>query len=403
MEKANKVKGSIFFSIFVAMLGLMLIAPIMPPLIRELGLKAGHSGLIISLGSIMMAVMAPVWGKLSDKLGRKPVILAGFAGMTIACALFAAALYAGLQGVIQGGLLLGALIVTRSLIGGFIPAVLSSCQAYMGDITEGEERTKGMALISAANGLGLVFGPAIAGAFTLVGLLWPLYFGIVVSAVAFVIAWMSIPAARPVYRTETTEKLRLKNSGMTSYLFAGMGVMMAIVTLQVVGGFYFQDILDLSSGATARTVSFGLMAAGIAMLLVQVFQMKKLTWPPRRMIAVGAIFAVVGLLMFLLPGGLPLYYAAFFVFGAGAGLLMPGFMAGASLAAGAGKQGGAAGWVASMQGIAAIIAPLLMTGLYSVNLRIPFALSALLIAVSAAVLGLSRPDKKVALPEAEAS
>ncbi|MXO81515.1 MFS transporter, partial [Paenibacillus sp. OT2-17] len=74
----NRIKGSIFFSVFVAMLGLMLIAPIMPPLIRELGLRESHSGLIISLGSITMALMAPIWGNLSDAKGRKPVILLGF-------------------------------------------------------------------------------------------------------------------------------------------------------------------------------------------------------------------------------------------------------------------------------------------------------------------------------------
>ena len=163
----NRIRGSIFFSVFAAMLGLMLIAPIMPPLIRELGMKESHSGLIISLGSIMMAVMAPVWGRWSDIRGRKPVILIGFIGMSVSCALFALALYGGLNAWIGGGLLLTLLIVTRSLIGMFIPAVLSSAQAYMGDVTEGEERGSGMAIISAANGLGLVFGPAIAGAFTL--------------------------------------------------------------------------------------------------------------------------------------------------------------------------------------------------------------------------------------------
>lgn len=94
----------------------------------------------------------------------------------------------------QWGLLLVLLIVTRGLIGGFIPAVLSSSQAYMGDVTEGEERGSGMAIISAANGLGLVFGPAIAGAFTLIGLLWYLYFGIVIAAVAFVVSLLAIPA-----------------------------------------------------------------------------------------------------------------------------------------------------------------------------------------------------------------
>lgn len=381
----GRIKGSIFVSVFVAMLGLMLIAPIMPPLIRELGLKESHSGLIISLGSIMMAVMAPIWGRISDWVGRKPVILIGFAGMSVACALFSAAMYFGLRGSIVGIPLLGLLIVTRSLIGAFIPAVLSSCQAYMGDVTDGEERTRGMAIISAANGLGLVFGPAIAGAFTLIGLLWPLYFGILTSAAAFVIALVLIPAAPPV-RQEKSGHINWTMPQMMPYLFVGMAVMISIVTLQVIGGFYFQDRLLLSSDATARAVSFSLMCSGVAMLLVQILQMKVLNWPPRRMILIGALFGVAGLIALLGHGGMILYFTAFFVFGIGTGLLMPGFMAGASLAAGPDKQGDAAGMVAAMQGASAIIAPLLMTNVYRAGLHIPFVLSALLIAVSALLL-----------------
>lgn len=114
--------------------------------------------------------------------------------------------------------------------------------------------------------------------------------------------------------------------------------------------------------------------------------MKVLDWPPRRMILSGALFGVAGLVALLGHGGMTLYYTAFFVFGIGTGLLMPGFMAGASLAAGPGKQGDAAGMVAAMQEASAIIAPLLMTNVYRAGLHIPFVLSAVLIAVSALLL-----------------
>lgn len=382
----NRVKGSIFFSVFVAMLGLMLIAPIMPPLIRELGMKESHSGLIISLGSIMMAAMGPVWGRLSDVRGRKPVILIGFAGMAVSCLLFAAAMFSGLQGWVGGLPLLMTLIMTRSMIGAFIPAVLSSCQAYMGDVTEGKERSSGMAIISAANGLGLVFGPAIAGVFTLIGLLWPLYFGIVASIAAFAAALLLIPAAKPISQDKRA-KVSLFQPGLKLYLLAGLGTMIGIVTLQVIGGFYFQDRLALSPGATARVVSFGLMFSGAAMLLVQVIQMNWLKWQPHSMIMLGSLFAPAGMLLFLGPTSLPLYYFAFFLFGIGTGLLMPGFMAGASLAVGPEQQGGVAGLVAAVQGISAIIAPIASTMLYRLDLHIPFALvAAMIVLVAAAFL-----------------
>ena len=158
-----RIRLSIFFSVFVAMVGLMIIAPVMPPLIRELGLCETHSGLIISLGSIAMAVMAPVWGRRSDLLGRKPVILIGFLGMFVSYILFTLVMYAGLSKWISGTLLVVLLIVARAMVGLFIPAVPSSAQAYMADVTDEKGRSAGMALIGAANGLGLVLGPAIAG------------------------------------------------------------------------------------------------------------------------------------------------------------------------------------------------------------------------------------------------
>jgi len=376
----NRIKASIFFSVFAAMLGMMLIAPIMPPLIRELGLKESHSGIIISLGSVAMAMMAPVWGRLSDVKGRKPVILIGFIGMSVSCGLFALALYGGLHQWMSGGVLLTLLIITRSLVGAFIPAVLSSAQAYMGDVTDGEDRGSGMAVISAANGLGLVFGPAIAGAFTVIGLLWPLYFGIVIAIAAFLAALLLIPAVKPVIQ-EKPAKINPFQPGLRVYLMGGMVTMLAIVSLQVIGGFYFQDQLELESAATARMVSFGLMFSGAAMLIMQALQIRWLKWPPARMMVSGSAFVLIGIVLFLVLGSQAGYYAAFFVFGIGAGMMMPGFMAGASLSVRKEQQGGVAGMVAAIQGISAVVAPILTTTLYQVNARIPFMLLAILTAI----------------------
>jgi len=381
----HTIRGSIFFSVFVAMLGIMLIAPITPSLIRELGLKEIHSGILISTGSIMMAVMAPVWGNISDAKGRKPVILIGFIGMSISTLLLTITFYCGLNHWISGGLLLFLMIVTRSLVGMFIPAILTSSQAYMGDVTEGKERGKGMAIISAANGLGLIFGPAIAGVFTIFGLLWPLYFGIVISAVAFVVILLLMPATKPA-KNKDSAKVSPFQPGLRIYLFAALVTMIGIVTIQVIGGFYLQDQLNLSSEKLARIVSFGLMLTGMAMLIAQIVQTKWLKWESRPMILLGSLILVVSMVVFLLTVSLPFYYLAFFLFGTGAGLMMPGFMAGASLSVNNEQQGAAAGLVAAMQGISAIIAPILSTTFYQVDKHIPMVVVAILVVSLGAVM-----------------
>ncbi|WP_276561304.1 MFS transporter [Bacillus paramycoides] len=392
--KIAQVRLSIFFSVFVAMVGLMIIAPVMPPLIRELGLSETHSGLIISLGSIAMAAMAPVWGNRSDVKGRKSVILIGFMGMFVSYVLFTMTMYAGLTQLISGGLLVVLLIVTRALIGLFIPAVPSSAQAYMADVTDEKGRSAGMALIGAANGLGLVLGPAIAGAFALINLIWPLYIGILLPLVAFIAVFLLIPAQKPIIQTKQP-KVNPFQKGVRLYLFAGLATMLSIVCLQVVGGFYFQDQLSLTTQETARIASFGLMFSGVAMILAQGLQMKKLKWQPKSLILLGSLFLIVSMALFLFVINLFGIYLAFFLFGIGAGLMMPGFMAGASLEIAREQQGGIAGLVGSVQGVAAVIAPILSTSLYRLDKHLPFAF----VAVFVLLMGITLISVKNSQPQ----
>lgn len=368
-----RIRLSIFFSVFVAMVGLMIIAPVMPPLIRELGLSEIHSGLIISLGSIAMAAMAPVWGNRSDIKGRKHVILIGFVGMFASYVLFTATMYAGLMQFISGGLLVVLLIAARALVGLFIPAVPSAAQAYMADVTDEKSRSSGMALIGAANGLGLVLGPAIAGSFALIGLIWPLYVGTLLPLIALVVVLLLIPAQKPVIQAKFP-RVNPFQKGVRLYLFAGLATMFSIVTLQVIAGFYFQDQLSLTTQETARMVSFGLMFSGVAMIITQGLQMKKPKWQPKPLIMVGSLLLMMSIALFLFVVSLTGFYLAFFLFGVGAGLMMPGFMTGASLAVAREQQGGVAGLVASVQGISAMIAPILSTILYRLDKHLPFAL-----------------------------
>lgn len=380
-----RVRFSIFFSVFVAMVGLMIIAPVMPPLIRELGLSETHSGLIISLGSVAMAVMAPVWGRWSDIKGRKPVILIGFIGMFVSYVLFTATMYAGLTKLISGGLLIILLIVARSLVGLFIPAVPSSAQAYMADVTDEKGRSAGMALIGAANGMGLVLGPAIAAVFALIGLIWPLYIGAMLPLVAFIVVLLLIPAQKPVIQ-EKPPRVNPFQKELRLYLFAGLATMLSVITLQVVGGFYFQDQLSLTTKETARMVSMGLMFSGVAMIVTQGIQMKKTKWQPKPLILVGSLLLIVSMLLFLFIISLIGFYVAFVFFGIGAGLMMPGFMAGSSLAVAREQQGGVSGLVAAVQGISAMIAPILSTTLYQVDKHLPFVVVAALVLLMAIML-----------------
>lgn len=174
--------------------------------------------------------------------------------------------------------------------------------------------------------------------------------------------------------------------GVCLYLFAGLATMLGIITVQVIGGFYYQDQLDLTTQETARMISLSLMISGVAMIVTQGLQMKKLKWPPKAMILIGAVLLMASMLLLLFTGSLISYFIAFFLFGVGTGLMMPGFMAGASLAVSREQQGGVAGLVSAVQGIAAMISPILSTPLYRVDKHIPFALIGIIVLLMALVV-----------------
>lgn len=381
----NRKNISVFISVFVAMLGVMILAPITPSLIRELGLKEIHSGILISTGSIMTAIMAPIWGKISDRRGRKPVVLIGLFGLTLSTILLTMTFYSGLHFWISGGWLLFLMIAMRSMVGMFIPAILSASQALMGEGTEEQERGKGMAVISAANGLGLIFGPAIAGIFSLIDLLWPMYFGIVITAAACLIIAFLMPATLPKVQNV---KIKLKPfpRGLRLYLLAAFITMIGLFTIQVIAGFYLQDQLGLPSDQLAWSVSFGLMFTGLAMLIAQIIQSKWLQWKPPTMILIGSMILIASMVIFLLAQQLLGYYLAFVLLGAGGGFMMTGFMAGASLSATGEQQGSVAGLVTAVQGISAIIAPIASTSLYHADQRFPIIGIALLSAMMGVIM-----------------
>lgn len=120
-------------------------------------------GLMASF-SLMQFLFAPLWGRLSDRIGRRPVLLVGLAGSTISYFLFAVVTQWGNRGQILGLSPLFWLFATR-IGAGISGATISTAQAYIADCTDEKSRGKGMALIGAAFGIGFTFGPLLGAAF----------------------------------------------------------------------------------------------------------------------------------------------------------------------------------------------------------------------------------------------
>lgn len=136
---------------FLVMVGFGIVIPILPFFVGKLGGGALALGIFMSAYSIMQFFFAPFWGRLSDRIGRRPVLLIGLAGYGLTFVLF---------GMVNN---LYVLIGIRALSGMVSSATLPTAMAYIADITEGTDRSKGMGMIGAAMGLGMIFGPALGG------------------------------------------------------------------------------------------------------------------------------------------------------------------------------------------------------------------------------------------------
>jgi multidrug resistance protein len=146
----------IFFTVFIDLIGFGIVLPLLPQYGEVYGAAGWEIGLLMAAFSLMQFLFAPAWGRLSDRIGRRPVLLISTAGAVASYALFAWAT------TFSGKTALWLIILSRALAG-IAGANITVAQAYIADITPPEHRSKRMGLIGMAFGLGFIFGPPLGG------------------------------------------------------------------------------------------------------------------------------------------------------------------------------------------------------------------------------------------------
>ena len=149
----NNRKNLIILSLTlgVVMLGFGLVVPIFPFYIDSMGASGSELGFLVAISPFMQLIMAPVWGSVSDRRGRKPVLLIGLLGYGISMLLFGLSTELWMLFAARG---LGAILSA---------ATMPTTMAYISDSTSEQERAGGMGVLGAATGLGMVLGPAMGG------------------------------------------------------------------------------------------------------------------------------------------------------------------------------------------------------------------------------------------------
>lgn len=357
-------------------MGFSVLFPVLAPLGRELGLQEIQITGIISMSSLAVFLSAPHWGRFSDRLGRKKVMLIGMFGFSLGTILFNSVLKLGLSGWLVGLPLFISLIVARVIHAGVMSAAMPASTAYMADITDISTRTKGMGAAGAANNIGAILGPALSG-LAVISLLTPLWLiaGLAFLNGLFVLKFLPESPHEPGEH-RPTKRLRYTDRRILPFVIVGVSMFTGFALVQQTMGFRFQDVLGLSAGETARTFGIAMMCSGGASLFAQGVVVQNLEVRPFTLLRFAMPVLVVAFTMMAIVETQMMLTIAMTILGFGMGLAGPGFMAGASLAVSPEEQGSVAGVAGSCGPLGFTIGPMIGGLMYQYNPTIPYAFAA---------------------------
>ena len=185
----------LFVTLVIMMMGFGIIIPILPDMVVGLGGGGMAMGLLMAIYSAMQFLFSPMWGTLSDRFGRKPILMIGVFGNA------ATMLFLGLSTQ------LWMMFTARALAGVLSSATLPTAMAYISDSTDEKGRGGGMGVVGAAMGLGMVLGPGVGGLMSNISLLAPFLLATILSLLAMVAIWIFLPESLPVQQRETSVKI----------------------------------------------------------------------------------------------------------------------------------------------------------------------------------------------------
>lgn len=355
----------IFLVVFIDLLGFGIVIPLLPTFSQNvLQMHETTIGLVAGIFSLMQFIFNPLWGRLSDIYGRKPIIIFSLSGNVFSYILLGLVL----SGVFKSILLL---FIARAAAG-FFSANIGAAMAYISDITDVKDRSKGMGTIGAAFGLGFVFGPFVGGV-----LAQRFGFGVPV----FLSAFMSLTAlilAKIILKESLPEEFRRKNDGKQLRLGPGMEkltealkhpnvgfliVLYFIITFSIANiyatlqlfvqsksGFNF-DVEQISYLFAFIGIIGAAVQGGLIRQLVKFFDERKILIAGNFIMAVG-----LGTLPFS-HHNLPIFLTSLFLMGLGNGLNQPITLSLISKFTDRDEQGGILGINQSLSSFARFLGP----------------------------------------------
>ncbi|NBD22735.1 MFS transporter [Paenibacillus glycinis] len=367
----DKRLGIVMVMLMTTFIGFGIIIPVLPELIKEASPEAVefHTGMMLSLYSLVAFIISPLWGGLSDRIGRRPVILIGVLGFAASFLVF---------GIADGSLPI--MYASRLLGGLFSGAVTSVIVAYVADITPPDQRTKGMGLVGMSIGLGFTIGPGFGGLLSLVSGNTPFFAAAALALVTFFIAVTKLPESITPEMRQTAQERRPSRwsafTGSLKYLY----VLALFVSLSLAGLEATLQLFGLQRfDVTPLQVGFMFLICGLVGALIQggVVRRRIRKGQEPMYIAAGLVISAAGFLLLVSAHTLASATIYLAIFGIGNALIRPCVTSLITQKTTVG-QGVASGLSSSMDSLGRIVGPLVGAALFHVHITLPYVAGGLL-------------------------
>lgn len=349
----------IFLTVFIDLVGFGIIIPMNPYLAEAFGASPLQVGLLMSVYSLMQFLFSPIWGQISDRIGRRPVILISLLGASVAHLGFAFATEFWL------------LIVARSFAGLF-GGNLSAAMAYIADITTEKDRSKGMGLIGAAFGLGFILGPLFGGEFAKIGMhlgttppfgqSFPAVAASVICFLNFLSAIRWLPESRVPGSSTPSHGMRMQRV-LQAFRTPVLNVLILLLFINTfalahVEAFLFLFVQEKFQW-TQTQASYGFAYIGVIMVITQGYLIRKFLprIGERKMLVIGLALSMIGFAFCSFGSHLSMLALGVTAMGFGYGLVNPSLNGSISLVSGRDVQGSNLGVSQSLSSMARILGP----------------------------------------------
>ena len=357
----KKALGIIFVIVFMDLVGFGMIIPLSTFLAKDLGASPLEIGLLMTIYSLMQFIFSPFWGKLSDRVGRRPILLLSLFGSSTSYLFYAFSTE------------LWMLYASRALAG-FFGANISTAMAYIADVTDKDSRSKGMGLIGAAFGMGFVLGPFLGGVLGDLGnkISPEAPFGmnfsaLVASVICFLNFFVAIKVLKESLSKEAREKIKPRKSRfetLSKYITKPViGQLLVISLFSTLAMAHMESTLFLYVKErfdwSLSFASYGFAYIGIMMVFTQGYLIRKLMpkYGERKLLAIGLVMATFGMAGISLTEGVWSMLLVQTVLAIGVGLLNPSLLGSISLSGDDSEQGEVMGVNQSMSALGRIIGP----------------------------------------------